>query len=505
MTKVELEIHDDIVSAINKIRIVNDSGVELVIPENSVLFENIINLKIIQNFTENLGLNVIFTTQDEIGNNLISMLDGDANISDFVETVKGDITGNTETKKFRLNLPTMALKFKLPNVKKGLSVMAVLGLVGVGIFFISTQSRHAYAKIVVESQALTRSLTVKIKTDGTTNAETKVLKGYEITADAEEVADIETTGEKTVGEKAEGKALIYNKTTDDKEFKKGITLTFDSDSGDLNFITADEVTVPAAAPEDPLDPASALKPGSIEVDIVAENVGEDYNLAKDKTLEVKGQKKSEYEAEVSEELDGGKSEQVKTVAQADIDKLKEKIKTQGTDSATNALRRKVELKQAFIDGSTALTVTKETFSHKLNDETEKLTLTQTVTATGLVYLKEDLTKLTDTLVQDLVPEGFELSDKDKDIKVEVLGNSSSSTLTSKEADIQVTLKTYIVTKVDEDSLKERLGGKSFEEGQKVLGGISNIKTYKLEITPNIPLFNKAPTDPAKIEIEIVRE
>lgn len=499
MTKLDLEIHDDIVSAINKIRAINDSGIELIVPENSVLFENIINLKIIQNFSENLGLNVIFTTQDEIGNNLISMLDGDSNVNEFVESSKGDILENTVMSK-----PKFKLKFKMPNFKKGLIFLLLLGVIGAVVFF-AAQTRHAYAKIVVNSQALTRSLTVKVKTDGTTNPEQKILRGFEITAEAEEASDIETTGEKIIGEKAEGKATIYNKTTDEKKFKKGAILTFDKDDEELNFITQDDVTVPASAPEDPEDPASALKPGSAEVDVVAEIVGETYNLAEEKALGVDGQKKASFEAEVSKEIKGGKSEKVKIVAQSDIDKLKEKIKSQGTDSATNALKRKVELKQAFIDGSTTLSVTKETFSHKLGEETDKLTLTQTVTATGLVYLKEDLSKLTDTLVQDLIPEGFELSDKDRDINVEVLGNSNSATLTAKEADIQVTLKSYIVTKIDENSLKERLKGKSFEEGQKVLGGISNVKTYELKISPSVPLINKVPTNPEKIEIDIVRE
>ena len=497
MTKLELEIHDDIVSTINKVRAMNDSGIELIIPENSVLFENIINLKIIQNFSENLGLNVIFTTPDEIGNNLISMLDGDSNVSDFVESPKGEILENTVVSRPKF-------KFKMPNLKKGLIFLVLFGIIVAGIFM-AAQTRRAYAKIVVNSQALTRSLTVKVKTDGSTNAEQKILLGFEITAEAEEAADIETTGEKTIGEKAAGKATIYNKTADEKKFKKGAVLTFDKEDGDLNYITQDDVTVPASAPEDATDPASALKPGSAEIDVVAENVGETYNLSEEKTLEVSGQKKASFEAEVSKEIEGGKSEKVKIVAQADIDKLKEKIKTQGTDSATNALKRKVELKQAFIDGSTALTVTKETFSHKLEDETDKLTLTQTVTAAGLIYLKEDLSKLTDTLVQDLIPEGFELSDKERDTNVEVLGNSNSSTLTAKEADIQVTLKTYIVSKIDENSLKERLRGKTFDEGQKVLGGISNVKTYELKITPTMPFFNKVPMNPDKIEIEIVRE
>ncbi len=508
MTKLELQIHDDIVSTINKMRNINDTGIELVIPENAVLFESIVNLKIIQSFADNLGLNVIFTTQDEIGNNLISMLDGNANINDFVETISGDITESTtaSSKKFALKMPKLSFKPHIPRFSiKGFVLIPVFLLILGGVYFWINSTRGAYAKITVESQALTRSLTIKVKTNAETSSEQKILKGYAITAEADEVTDIETTGEKTVGEKAEGKALIYNKTTDEKEFKKGTTLVYDRDTGDLNFLTTDGVTIPAAEPEDPLDPASSLKPGSVEVDIIAENVGGDYNLAKDKSLEVKGQKKVDFTAKVSEELSGGKSEKIKVVAQADMDALREKIKKLAQDSATNALKRNVKGGQAFIDGSTTTKVEKETFSHKLDEKTDKLSLTQTVSATGLVYQKDDLNKLTDQLVTDLIPDGFELSNKEREVKVEVLGNSTNTTLSSTEADIQVTLKTYIVYKINEDELKERLKGKSFSDGEKIVGSISNIKTYEFNINPNIPFFNKVPNDPSKITLEIIRE
>lgn len=33
MTRLELEIHDDALAAVNKIKSLNDSGVELIIPE----------------------------------------------------------------------------------------------------------------------------------------------------------------------------------------------------------------------------------------------------------------------------------------------------------------------------------------------------------------------------------------------------------------------------------------------------------------------------------------
>ena len=113
--------------------------------------------------------------------------------------------------------------------------------------------------------------------------------------------------------------------------------------------------------------------------------------------------------------------------------------------------------------------------------------------------------LLDQLVQDLIPEGYVLSDEDREVKTEALGNSTSSILNSKEADLQVTLKTYVIPNINVEDLKKQLLNKKPEEAQKVLGSIRNIKTYELKISPSIPLFKKVPSDTSQIIIDIEKE
>jgi hypothetical protein len=74
MTKLELEIHEDVISVINKIKSTNDAGIELIIPEGSVLFENVLNLKILEKEAEQTGKTLHFTTEDESGLNLIAAI-----------------------------------------------------------------------------------------------------------------------------------------------------------------------------------------------------------------------------------------------------------------------------------------------------------------------------------------------------------------------------------------------------------------------------------------------
>ncbi|MEZ6255635.1 MAG: hypothetical protein R3B92_02575 [Patescibacteria group bacterium] len=125
-------------------------------------------------------------------------------------------------------------------------------------------------------------------------------------------------------------------------------------------------------------------------------------------------------------------------------------------------------------------------------------------AKGLGYSPKALETLIDSLASDFVPDGFELSDKDKSITVEVLGNSDDTVLNSTQADLQVTLRSFIVTKVDTDKIASDLAGKSLQEAQKILGGIRDILTYNLEVSPSIPLLSRVPSNIDNITIEVER-
>lgn len=95
MTKLNVDIHDSVVDVINKIREINDSGIELIIPEGALVFENILNIRLIQKETDKLDKSVSFTTQDEQGLNLIHSLNEESDIdTDFIakEISLADIT-----------------------------------------------------------------------------------------------------------------------------------------------------------------------------------------------------------------------------------------------------------------------------------------------------------------------------------------------------------------------------------------------------------------------------
>lgn len=505
MTIIELDIHDDVVCTINKFKEINDSGIELIIPEGSVLFENIINIKLIKEIAQKENVVIQFTTNDEAGKTLISMVE-----DGYVQTSPIAYEEKIEKESPKISLPKIGIPsfklFKLPKIGMGripLFLLLTL-LIGGSIFYILILKTHkASAQIIVNAQPLTRSITVKVKAGTTTNINQKILTGTKLQATVNDSLEENTTGEKQIGETAGGEITIYNRTDEEKEFKKG-SIVLLSDNEDYQYKLKDDVIVDAKTYEDAGDPNDNGIPGEANVEVEATDVGEKYNVDKGESLKLEGFKTTKFIAKAKTDIDGGKSETVRVVSKEDQDNLNLKLAENLKQKAEDALGKKTEGKQKFIKGSEYLAITTSTYNHNVGDEAEKISLNQEVMTTGLAYNTDELNSLLDELTADLVPEGFMLSDDERNVNVEVLGNSTNSVLNSSEADIQVTLKTYIVPDINEKDIKKELVGKSLGEAQKTLGSIKNIKSYELKISPKIPFLLKVPNNINKIEISIER-
>lgn len=501
MTRIELQIHDDVLTTINKIKNLDDVGIELVIPEGSVLFENVLNLKLLDEFAEKNQLSLQFTTNDENGNILLEMLkDNGGNGSAFIsEESRPEIIHQERPKKvFNFKLPHLSLS--LPNlpIKGGLIIgIVIAGILG-GAAFILIKMPKATANIVVDTQQLTRSVTIKVTSTGTTNADEKTLRGTTVTTTAEETDVIDTTGTTVTGTYAQGEVKIYNATSSDKKFKKGTTLSYKKDDTIYKYTTDDDVEVPA------LDKSTDTV-SSKTVDITATEYGDGYNIDSGKEMTIKDQDESDFWAKTSKKLKGGKKETAKAVAAVDQTTLLQNVTDKTKNSAAKSLQQQIGSGQKLIDESIEETITKTEYSHQVGDKTDTLNLTLGVNAQGLTYNTGELNKLLDQLIKDLVPDGYKLSDENRKTDVQVLGNASSSVLNSKEADIQVTLKASIVPDIDVDQIKNDLRGKSVGDAQKILGSIKNIKTYDFKIEPSLPLLKRVPNDLTRIKVTILNE
>lgn len=509
MTRVELNVHEDLVTVLEKLKNINDTGLEVFVPEGSVLFENILNLKLIKKELEKLGKELHFRTTDESGLNLLSELNEENfrtthNLPEIDEVYVSPMPEKIVSEKRSITLPKFNFNFK--NKKAFLIAFLLLLLFG-GIGF-ALGAPVANVNLKIESQPLTKSISIKIKKDANTDVGQKILKGSSQSVKTTDILKGPTTGEKTVGDLAKGEATIVNKTRSSVTFDEGTILQVSKDGETLEYALTEDVTI-AAAEEEPSDTSDTDTPGvlvykSASVEIEATEIGEKYNISKDTNMRIEDESTNDYSAKARNNLEGGSTEIVKIVTEEDKTKLSAELETKLKDQANKALQAKGVGRTKYISGSAIVAKEQEAFNKQVDEEATELEITQTVNASGLFYNEDELNKILEEITKELVPEGFVISDREKEIKVEVFGNTDKSVLNANEADIQVTLKAYVVPDINEDTLKQDLKGKSLQDAQKILGSLRNVQSYELKVEKSLPFLQRVPSNVEKINLQIDR-
>jgi hypothetical protein len=519
MNKIVLDINDDIVSALEKIKQIDGASIEVEIPEGSIVLDNITNLKLMERKAADVNKSLHFHTVDPVGKTLISILNNEEEENSGFLTKRVTLDDDHTSEMTILSTSRFGFLSKVPNplnfikipslgkLKLVIPILLFLVLIGgAGAYFVNSKP-VAHITMVVKSQVLTKSFPIKVSASDETNESTKTLRGSTKTATVEEKTSIETTGEAIEGEKAKGNVKLYNKTDEEIKLKKGYELRYDEDPKDLVFYTTADVTIPAKTdlPSDPADPTIIRsKAGEKTVAVEAAEFGNAYNIDEDEEMSVEDYDDDELYAVVESDIKGGSSKKVKVVAKEDIEKLTQDMTPKLLEKSEEALKARETSSEKFVTGSVETTIASEQYSHKEGEKTETLELTQTATSTGLFYSRTELNALVDKLVDEFVPDGYKLSTEEREVKVEILGESDNSVLTSTEADLQITLRTFVVPDLDEETIKNDLAGKKLSEAEKALGAIKNIKTYgvNLENALPLPFLQKIPTNTENINLEI---
>lgn len=512
MEPLELNINEDIVDVLKKIRNFEGSDVTLNIPENSVIFENILNLKLIKKEAEALNKMVTFETHDEFGKNMVESLEGTdsamaSDDSGFVTHENVKIQSAPQT----ISAPKKSFKFSMPKFGAGpkLIIPAVLLLVLGGVFFFFFWVLpKASVDIVVSSEALVKSITIKMSS-GAPSVDTKsrLLPGKTTTGQASGSDTIDATGSKTVGEKATGEVTIFNKTDSDKKFTKGTTISLITSKEALKFTLDADVTVPkqTTTTDTQNPPVTTRDPGKKTVKVTAFDFGTKYNLAEDKDFKIGTSDVDDYIANNEDDFTGGSSKTVKAISQEDKDKLSTQLFDKLKSEALASIKQKLSSDQKLLESTVKYQKSSEAFDKNVGDTADKLTLTQQVSGSGLYYQQSDLQKLLDELLTESIPGGFELSKKDSNTEVGVLDTITGTTAPT-DINLEVKIRALVVPKLDSEKIKRDLKGKKIDEAKNYLSEIKNIKSYTINIWPRITtLIGRLPGNESKIEVNVKKE
>jgi hypothetical protein len=296
---------------------------------------------------------------------------------------------------------------------------------------------------------------------------------------------ITATGKAYKGEKAQGKIMITYWGACGEETPK-ISLA----AG--HSVTANGKTYKLVnAVEFPCDQVFAS-----DVPIIAENIGEEYNLASGQTIAVVGYTADILKAKNTTALTGGTKEEYSVLSQLDIDNAVESLSTTAIEEVKSALRE-TSGGWEIIENTILSEVDKSSIKtdKKVGEEATSVNLDLTIKGTATYYQTKGLAEKLTTLLREKAEEE-NLFESEKDLEL-VLGDEINKEITVEESTkdtvkIKILASSNIKPKIDKEQLVDELKGLSWEEGREYVDSLKYAER-EAEVTfnpMNYPAFLK---------------
>jgi hypothetical protein len=236
-----------------------------------------------------------------------------------------------------------------------------------------------------------------------TDFENKILAADEIETSVTGDRTKQTSGTKTVGEKAKGEITLY---------RSGSKITLDAGEvltgpSKLKFTLDNDVEVASGSPS---------SPGTTKVSVTANEIGAEYNLAANSNFTVDDYSISDIDAKNENSFSGGTSREINAVSEADQESLESELMDELEGKAKDELKSQTGSGDYLIEESLTGEPSSVSFSNKVGDEADSLKLSMTLDASAVVVNRDDLMKLVQEAMKDKVPNGFVLRESQIDIE-----------------------------------------------------------------------------------------
>jgi len=506
----------NLVDIINLILTSGEKNLLLKIESDSVLLETKINLKILFKICKEKGISLTCESDDTRGQKIIQDVvyentdDRELDVDRLIEEEESlrhlkklpesknenKVSKNLNLPKIDVKLPSFVFSFLKGNKLLPALLAFWLVFLGGGYFYLNS-TLTSDVEIFVQAERFVKSLEVRLSTTKSTDVENKIFKGEKYLQTITLIKEIDTSGKIDSGKKATGEVTLTNKTDSDLNLKKGSKIEYKVGSKDIVYLTTEEIVLPARKLESTSPNVYVNSTKSVNVE--AFEFGSGSNLEINKAVSLDGKSVDLVSGVVSKAIDGGVKTNIKAVSSDDLKKVYEGALAEIKDSF-----KPTEVSgKVFLKGSEQFTVTKTEYNGKAGDAMDKLKLTLTIDASGLMYDKNDADNFVKASMKSILPKGFEVYGKDLEVEINLLGKTNSSTLTVDEGDIQLTIKTYKIPVLNTDEIKSMLLGKTSSEAENIVKNIPNVVRYNIAF--KYPLFSSIPKDPKKVNVTISKE
>lgn len=301
------------------------------------------------------------------------------------------------------------------------------------------------------------------------DAATKIVPGrkQERTVSGDKTIDV--IGKKDIGDPARGTVTIYNKTLTGKQLKKGTVLT----AGLLPFTLDTDVSIASASES---LASGSVTYGKANATITATKLGPQSNLPSSTEFSVKDTSTSVMVARNDAAISGGTSKAVTVVSRADYDALVAALTKDLIVKAKTELAGSVGGSVRLIDETVTTAVGQKKFDQELDQESDKLHGSITVSITGISYNADEVAALFRDLVSGKIPSGYLLDLDSGSVSV-------SNVQVKKDGSVFVSAhyQGAAIPKFDFARMKSAIAGKSTSTAEQYFRGVSGVGGIEMNI------------------------
>lgn len=551
---IYLEPDEEITSVIDKIKNASSMRLGLVVPRQASLLQSVVNLRLLSREATVLGKEIVIVTTDKIGRNLavqvglqvynsveeqkpiyqpppptptsdevIELDMAQATNEEETETVPGVKVQHYQTNQKdpgkivshklpeksvirpqsieaipKDNYDPSSVKHILNKKERDLRRLRKIIWPIIGIFVVLSLIAtylllpKANIKIFVPSEDLKKSLQISVSNKvNSPNLEQNVLPGRLVESLAEKEGKFPATGKKNIGEKASGTIMLYNNLDSNSHTIEAETKL---SSSSKTFFIKDSVTIPGAGVQ-----SGKVVPGSVSVDIVAENPGEEYNVVAGRfsILEIPASEQEALYGQSAKDLSGGMSKEVQVVSVQDYDNAKNGLLKDLQETVKKDRDKKVA-NDTLLEKSLVVSDPEVSVSSNVDQEATEFQMKIKYKEQSLVFSDDDLSSFVISILQKQIP-------SDKMITIAEsnnIGLNVDKTAYDKgQMDLTANVLAKVSEKVDTDKIKAAILGKGITETQNYVQNQDGVKSAEISIRPSWWL-KKVPNLERNVNLEI---
>lgn len=290
---------------------------------------------------------------------------------------------------------------------------------------------------------------------------------------------IATSGKKIIGEKAGGEVVIFNSTSQEKEFEKGTIL---ETGGGVKFVLGNNVKVASASQTLTGEGNLLTITGKAKGKITAVEIGPSGNIKKNEKLKIVGLSSDLFFALPTEDLTGGSQQEIQTVSKDDMKKLKEDLLSKIKKEGSLAIKEKIKNDQ-LIDNLTKVEIVEEKFSKELGEEAKNLRLKIKAKTQFFTFNRPQARETILKILKESIDPNYQLSEKSLEFWLKQ----------GKEEEKKIVLIFSVLGKIiekkDRRQLIAQLKGKNIKEMDKIVKKNLGAIGYEITMKRKIPFLD----------------